>query len=70
MLTEKTPYLIHCVKDKDFGACGESTYLTKEQYLKQMSNPNRGWQCPQCGCYPCNWDDENYDEAMEKLKLS
>lgn len=69
-MTEKTPYLIHCVKDLDFGSCGESTFLTKEQYLKQMKNPNRGWQCPKCGCYPCNWDDKNYDDEMEKLRTS
>lgn len=58
----KTPYLIHCVKDEDFGSCGESTYLTKAQYDKQMANPNIGWRCPKCNCYPCNFDDANYEQ--------
>lgn len=57
-----SPYLIHCVKDEDFGSCGNSSYLTEEQYTEQMENPNRGWKCPQCGCYPCDWDDTNFEE--------
>lgn len=40
-------------------------YLTREQYDKQMSNPNARWKCPACGACPVEWDDDNYEEAME-----
>lgn len=52
-----TPYLIRCVKDEDFGSCGESSYISKEEYLKQLANPHRGWSCPKCGCYPCGFEE-------------
>lgn len=65
---EKTPYLIHCPKSKDGSSCGQSTFLTKEQYMNQMMNPNKGWQCPQCGIYPCDWDDKNYDDYIESMQ--
>lgn len=63
-----SPYLVHCVKDENFGSCGASSYLTEEQYNQQLSDPNKGWRCPQCHCYPCNWDDahnENHLTAEE-----
>jgi len=62
----KSPYLIHCVKDEDFGSCGASSYLTEEQYINQMKDADRGWRCPICNCYPCDWDDDNYDEHMNQ----
>lgn len=65
---EKTPYLIHCIKDEDFGSCGKSSYLTKQQYLDQMKNPDRGWQCPVCRCYPCDFDDKNFEEFNDECK--
>jgi len=65
MSENKTPYLIHCVKDEDFGSCGASSYLTQEQYDKQMSNPDKGWACPKCGCHPCDFDDDNYEKMNE-----
>lgn len=58
-------YLVHCVKDEDFGSCGASSYLTKNQYMQQLGNPNKGWSCPQCGCYPCEWDDANYEKFSQ-----
>lgn len=57
-----SPYLVHCEKDEEFGSCGASSYLTRQQYDKQMASPNRGWACPQCGCYPCRFDDENFEK--------
>lgn len=64
----ETPYLIHCVLDEDFGSCGKSSFLTKEQYNEQMARPDRGWQCPVCRCYPCDFDDVHYEKFMNKVK--
>ena len=60
-----SPYLIHCKKDEQFGSCGASSFLTKEQYTQQMMGPDKGWRCPKCGCYPCDWDDENFEKSLE-----
>jgi hypothetical protein len=54
-----SPYLVHCHKDKDFGSCGASSYLTEEEYLRQYLD--RGWRCPRCHCHPCEFDSENYE---------
>ena len=61
-----SPYLIHCVKDEDFGSCGQSTYLTGAEYEKQLMS-SHGWRCPRCRCYPCYWDDANYETALNKM---
>lgn len=58
---EPSPYLIHCVKDEDFGSCGTSSYLTEAEYTRQLSDPDRGWRCPHCHCYPCHFDDEHFE---------
>lgn len=42
-----------CVKDEDFGACGETTRLTIKQYREQLNDPNKGWRCPNCKVFPC-----------------
>lgn len=57
-----SPYLLHCYEDKDFGSCGQSTYLTEEQYNSQIMNLNSTWKCPKCGCKPCDFDDANYEK--------
>lgn len=64
---EKTPYLIHCIKDEDFGSCGASTYLTEEEYNQQITNPDIGWRCPKCNCHPCSWDDKNYEDSIKLI---
>lgn len=61
-----SPYLVHCEKDEDFGSCGESSYLTAEQYDRQMLKPDKPWACPQCGCYPCAFDDDNFEKAKDE----
>lgn len=48
-----TPYMVRC---RD---CGPS-FLTEQEYDRQMGRPNRLWQCPRCGD-DASWDDENYE---------
>ncbi len=61
---EPSPYLIHCVKDDDFGSCGESSFLTEHEYLRQLVDADKGWRCPRCNCYPCNWDDAHFEKMQ------
>lgn len=62
---KKSPYLIHCsddLGDLQFGTCGQSTYLTEAEYEAQLSDGDKGWRCPNCRCYPCEWDDANFEK--------
>jgi hypothetical protein len=40
--------------------CG-SVGLTQEQYLAQLSCPDYGWRCPQCGG-DADFDDTKFEE--------
>lgn len=44
--------------------CGPQ-FLTEDQYDKQMEDSSKGWRCPQCNCYPCNWDDEYFENNYD-----
>lgn len=50
----KTPYAVHCET-----GCGQS-FLTEEEYLRQLNKPDSVWQCPRCGD-SAGFDDENFD---------
>lgn len=41
-------------------------FLAEAEYMRQLGNPNALWRCP-CG-RTANWDDDNYDAAMEALE--
>lgn len=45
---------------------GAEKFLTREVYNQQMRDANRGWRCPDCHCYPCDFDD-NYWEKNEGI---
>lgn len=36
------------------------TFLTKEEYDRQMEQPDNYWMCPRCGSAAA-FDDDNYD---------
>lgn len=40
-------------------ACGQVA-LSEAEYDRQMSRPDSGWMCPQCGA-PASFDDEAYE---------
>jgi hypothetical protein len=62
---ERTPYAVICRENPLGGpGCGK-VYLTQEAYDQQMLNPDATWKCPRCGCYPVDFDDDNYEEALE-----
>jgi hypothetical protein len=50
-----------CFECRDMGLNYEK-FLTKEQYTQQMSNPDRGWRCPDCKTYPCGFDDDYWEK--------
>jgi hypothetical protein len=41
--------------------------LTKEQYIAQMSAPDRLWICPHCGEL-APWDDDNYEKHYNNIQ--
>lgn len=53
-----TPYRVIC----RYG-CGGS-FLTEEEYTRQMYRPNSLWQCPRCKG-DANWDDDNYEKYYD-----
>jgi hypothetical protein len=62
--TEPTPYRVICHYDPlGRTGCGGS-FLTYEEYVRQMERPDATWQCPKCGSYDASWDDDNYEEKM------
>ena len=63
----RTPYAIHCVNSPlgEIPGCG-LVYLTKKEYNFQLSRPSKTWRCPICGMYDAQWDDNNYEEFLEK----
>jgi hypothetical protein len=61
---EPTPYRVICYYNSLGGTgCGGS-FLTYEEYSRQMNRPDATWQCPKCGSYDASWDDDNYEEKM------
>jgi transposase-like protein len=68
---EKTPWAVICLASHELGKpCnnGERIYLTKKEYMKQLSNPDARWKCPKCG-YDASFDDENFQD-FEKFPLT
>lgn len=63
-----TPYAyVFC--DGDFEiSCGQVP-LTEEEYLRQLSNPNRPWSCPKCGA-GAQYDDAGSEKLMEERELA
>lgn len=59
-----TPYAVRCIYNGDNG--GRPIFLTRESYDSQMESPDALWLCPRCGDR-AEWDDENYELAMEGL---
>lgn len=39
-------------------------FLTQEQYNQQMS-VDKPWRCPDCKCYPCDFDDDYWELPLE-----
>ena len=73
--TEKYARIIcyECIEMARDGWFGEENreyngekFLTREQYSKQMEDPNRGWRCPDCRCYPCDWDDDYWELPLRE----
>lgn len=66
-----TPYRIICI-DNGLGdgrpgtprGCGP-IFLTEAEYRRQMMDPDRGWRCPICRCYPQEFDDEWYETFLQ-----
>lgn len=54
---ETTPWAVSCFN------CGQ-VFLTRAEYLAQMSNPDALWKCTICGEHAC-FDDDNYEACME-----
>ena len=51
-----SPYGIYCEEHGEQG-------LTKENYTKQMNNPDALWKCPICGMSAW-WDDDRYEKSF------
>lgn len=51
---------IVCTECQDLseGKDNGERFLSQEQYSIQLADPNRGWRCPYCHCYPCDFDDD------------
>lgn len=63
----ESPYaFVRCYGDSVLGqtSCG-IVGLTREQYNYQMSRPNRGWDCPNCGS-TADYQDALSEAAEEK----
>lgn len=60
-MTDATPYAILCKTP----TCGK-VYLTEQEYLAQMSQPNLRWCCPVCDKV-AEWDDETFEAYMQEL---
>lgn len=58
---QKTPYAVDCE-----GGCGKS-YLSEEEYDRQMSNIDARWKCPKCGGEAW-FDDDNYEDSLPELQ--
>ena len=71
-----SPYAVRCTGDTLDGPgrfpCGiVYLYLSREPvqhgYSYQLSKPDSGWYCPNCGSTAI-WQDDIYEEAMEALR--
>ncbi len=40
-------------------------FLSAETYARQLGKPDKGWSCPACGCYPCEFDDEYFELPLQ-----
>jgi DNA-directed RNA polymerase subunit RPC12/RpoP len=47
-----------------FGFESRLKYITKENYDKQMMQPDKGWRCPDCHTYPCDFDDDYWESNV------
>jgi hypothetical protein len=50
----QTPWMITCPNHGQ-------VFLTSEEYMDQMYQPDTFWECPICG-ESSEWNDENYDQ--------
>lgn len=68
---DPTPWAILCgigELEPSQDGCG-LVFLTYEQYLAQLRNPDYPWKCPQCGCC-AEWDDDcQAVRPLEGVKL-
>ena len=57
-----TPFRVVCHEDITGASpgCGGS-YLTQDEYTRQVFRADLTWQCPICGAYGAEWDDINYE---------
>lgn len=65
--TTPTPWGVRCRQQDERAYCcnrGELIFLTKACYSAQMSQPDYGWSCPNCGG-SATWDDDNYEEYQK-----
>lgn len=42
------------------------SYLSVDEYTKQITDCNRGWRCLTCGVYPCEFDDDYFDLPLSE----
>jgi predicted RNA-binding Zn-ribbon protein involved in translation (DUF1610 family) len=58
----RTPWAVICP------TCGRPgdhlVFLTREEYMRQLSSPDYKWECPRCG-QNATWSDSNYELADE-----
>jgi len=52
---------VNCHAFSEDNPVDEVSYLSIAEYERQMLDPNRGWRCLACGCYPCEFDDEYFE---------
>lgn len=57
----KTPWAIKCLNH-------DKVFLTYEEYMFQLSRPDRFWECPICKDLAI-WDDDNYENYLNEKKL-
>ena len=59
-------YYIRCHGDSVPGHCCGLVELTHEQYMAQLSRPDRGWACPNCGS-SASFDDARFEAGIDAL---
>ena len=62
---KRTAYAVFCYGDPSIGhmGCGR-VFMTRDQYMQQMSRPDSTWRCPECN-FEADFDDDNYEEIIE-----
>lgn len=65
----RTPYAVNCLGPFDIENAGHGlVYLTEDEYMRQISAPDKTWRCPICR-YDAEWDDDNFEQMTEAADL-